>query len=109
VDYRTALDQAIHLLENPISTWVSAETAAKHRLFFLLFEGRLEYSAEEGFRTGKSLSSTRLFEEFSHSEPNWVHSNEKSSNRLREYLRRVWVHRDLLIPPPLEAPETNGA
>jgi DNA invertase Pin-like site-specific DNA recombinase len=105
VDYRTALGEAIRLLENPISAWVSADVVAKHRLFFLLFEGRLEYVAGEGFRTGVSLSSTRLFEEFSRTEPYLVQREPQSLNRLRDFLRKVWIYREVLAEPIREPPE----
>lgn len=35
------------------------------RLFFFLFEDRLTYTKADGYRTADSLSTTRLFEEFS--------------------------------------------
>lgn len=64
VPYRTALNKATGMLKNPLSIWDSVDVHEKHRLFFFLFEKRLEYVKDEGFRTGNSLSTTRLFEEF---------------------------------------------
>lgn len=63
--YRTALTKAVTLLEKPVSIWDSVDTAEKHRLFFFIFEEKLSYSKTDGYRTADSLSTTRLFEEFS--------------------------------------------
>ncbi len=69
VPYRTALGKATGLLKNPIGIWNSVDVMEKHRLFFFLFEKRLEYVKGEGFRTGNSLATTRLFEEFAEQNP----------------------------------------
>ncbi|OGJ55204.1 hypothetical protein A2880_02740 [Candidatus Peribacteria bacterium RIFCSPHIGHO2_01_FULL_49_38] len=63
IPYRTALDKATKTLENPISIWDSVDVHEQHRLFFFLFEAKLQYDKEDGYRTGDSLSTTRLFEE----------------------------------------------
>lgn len=79
--YRTALGKATELLKSPLSTWYSVDPMEKQRLFFLLFEDKLEYSKIERYRTGEKLSSMRLFEEFIASNSPSVHSAGKSSNR----------------------------
>lgn len=63
VPYRTALDKTTALLKNPVSAWDLFDVHEQHRLFFFLFEGKLAYTKNEGYRTGNSLSTTRLFEE----------------------------------------------
>ncbi len=64
VPYRTALAKSKGMLKNPITIWESVDAVEKHRLFFFLFEARLAYTKNEGFRTGNELSTTRIFEEF---------------------------------------------
>ncbi len=64
VPYRTALRKSTTMLKNPISIWETVSTVEKQRLFFFLFEAKLAYTKSEGYRTGDSLSTTRLFEEF---------------------------------------------
>lgn len=63
IPYRTALSKVIGILKEPSVVWESVDVLEKRRLFFFLFEGKLAYSKEEGYRTGDSLSLTRLFEE----------------------------------------------
>ena len=64
VPYRTALSKATGMLKNPINIWGNVDVNEKHRLFYFLFEAKIPYSKEEGFRTAKKLSVTRIFEEF---------------------------------------------
>ncbi len=63
VPYRTALCTVNGLLKNPLAIWESVDVLEKHRLFFFLFEAKLPYTKNEGYRTGDLLSTTRLFEE----------------------------------------------
>jgi site-specific DNA recombinase len=69
IPYRTALGKVHGVLKNPVSIWDSVDVHEKHRLFFFLFEAKLAYTRNEGYRTGDSLSSTRLFEEFAGQNP----------------------------------------
>lgn len=64
IPYRTALDKATVMLKNPVKIWDYVDHIEKHRLFFFLFDDRLVYSKIEGFRTADSLSTVRIFEEF---------------------------------------------
>ena len=64
IPYRTAFTKATALLKNPIVIWDSVDTVEKHRLFYFLFDSKLQYSKSEAFRTSDSLSTTRIFEEF---------------------------------------------
>ena len=50
--------------EFPMDMWKKASALEKHRLYFFLFETRLPYTKNEGFRTADLASSTRIFEEF---------------------------------------------
>ncbi len=63
IPYRTALDKSMGMLKSPVSTWDLFDVHGQHRLFFFLFERKLEYAKNEGYRTGNKLSKTRLFEE----------------------------------------------
>lgn len=69
IPYRTALEKATGMLRKPVSIWDSVDTLEKHRLFFFLFETKLAYAKETGYRTAESLSKTRLFEEFAVTNP----------------------------------------
>lgn len=64
IPYRTALDKGVAVLKNPVSAWDLFDVQDQHRLFFFLFDAKLAYAKNEGYRTGDSLSTTRLFEEF---------------------------------------------
>ncbi len=72
IPYRTALTKIQGLLENPIVIWDCVDVLERHRLFFFLFEEKLPYIKNEGYRTGDSLSTTRLFEEFATTNPHFV-------------------------------------
>lgn len=63
IPYRTALDKSMGMLKSPVSTWDLFDVHGQHRLFFFLFEAKLAYDQNEGYRTGDELSKTRLFEE----------------------------------------------
>lgn len=65
IPYRTAFTKAAGMLKSPITIWNAVDPVEKQRLFFFLFHERLSYSKTEAFRTGDSLSSIRIFEEFS--------------------------------------------
>lgn len=67
--YRNSLKKATGLLKSPYSVWKSLDVREQHRLFFLLFEGKLVYSRTEAYRNAKNLSSVRLFEEFAVANP----------------------------------------
>ena len=62
IPYRTAIEKSSEMLKNPLSAWDSFDMDGQHRLFFFLFDARLPYFKNEGYRTADSLSSTRLFE-----------------------------------------------
>lgn len=72
VPYRTALDKSMGMLKSPVSTWDLFDVHEQHRLFFFLFEAKLAYVKNEGYRTGDSLSKTRLFEELAATNSNDV-------------------------------------
>lgn len=61
--YRTAFGKVNKLLKNPHKAWQNVGALEKQRLFFFLFESKLQYVKKDGYRTGDLLSTTRLFEE----------------------------------------------
>ena len=63
VPYRTALGKVMGMFKSPYAVWQKVDVVEKRRLFFFLFEEKLTYDRKEGYRTGDSLSTTRLFEE----------------------------------------------
>lgn len=64
IPYRTALDKSTGLLKSPLKIWVSLDVVEQQRLFFFIFDQKLPYSIEEGYRTDKIPTAVRLFEEF---------------------------------------------
>lgn len=64
VPYRNALEKAVGLVESPYETWVSMDLLEQHELFFFLFEEKLSYDRNEGYRNAKNVSVAMLFEEF---------------------------------------------
>lgn len=64
VPYRTALEKVTGMLKKPYAVWNKMNLIEKHKLFFFIFEGKLWYHRENGYRTDKVLSYTRLFESF---------------------------------------------
>lgn len=62
--YRTALEKATCLVKSPYSIWQTLDVVDQRVLFFFLFEDKLSYSKNDGYRTADLLSTARLFEEF---------------------------------------------
>ncbi len=69
IPYRTALEKASILLKSPYKYWESVDVLEKQRLFFFIFDEKLPYSKNIGYRTDKIPMSTRLFEEFAVTNP----------------------------------------
>ncbi|MDB5188244.1 MAG: Resolvase-like protein [Candidatus Kaiserbacteria bacterium] len=72
IPYRTALNKVSGLLKNPLVIWDNVDTLERHRLFFFLFEEKLPYTKNIGYRTANSVSNVRLFEEFAVANPHLV-------------------------------------
>ena len=72
VPYRTALGMSIGLLENPYEIWKTLEVQEQHELFGFIFEQKLPYIKNVGYRTTDLLSSKRLFEDFAMQNPPMV-------------------------------------
>ena len=64
IPYRTALKKATGLVKNPYDIWKKLEVGEKHQLYFFLFEEKLAYSRNTGYRTDKTPTATKLFEDF---------------------------------------------
>lgn len=64
VPYRTALEKSTALLKSPLKYWVSLDVREQHRLFFFIFEEKLHYDLENGYRTTEIPSAATLFETF---------------------------------------------
>ena len=62
--YRTALNKATGLLKSPYDIWITLDTREQQSLFYFIFEKKLLYSRNEGYRTAEIPSAIRLFEEF---------------------------------------------
>jgi len=86
IPYRTALDKALILLRNPYLAWQNLNVQEQHRLFFFLFDGKLSYNQITGYRTDKTSSSAKLFEEFVVPNTLDVDMPYESWNRLQAWL-----------------------
>lgn len=63
IPYRTALEKATLLLKNPYSIWQSVDVEEKQKLFYFIFEEKLQFSKIEGYRTEKIPTAVRIFQE----------------------------------------------
>lgn len=64
IPYRTALEKSMTMLKSPYKIWTSLTFDEKHKLFYFIFQEKLRYSHNEGYRTAKSYCYIRLFEQF---------------------------------------------
>ncbi len=64
IPYRTALDKATGLLKSPYKIWQNLNVVEQHSLYYFVFEEKLRYNQVSGYRTEKSSSAIRLFEDF---------------------------------------------
>lgn len=69
IPYRTILGQVIGLLKRPLPVWKSLSLLEQHRLFYFIFEQKLPYDRELGYRTAEISSLARLFGEFVEQKP----------------------------------------
>jgi DNA invertase Pin-like site-specific DNA recombinase len=92
VPYRTALDKATQLVKSPYSVWRNMDAHEQHGLYFFLFDERIVYAKNEGYRTAEIPTTARLFEEFVASNSSTVDTSYKTLNRLKTFLRRFWEH-----------------
>jgi len=72
IPYRTALNKATGLLKSPYDIWVTLSTKEQQSLFYFIFEKKLLYSRNEGYRTAEIPSAIRLFEDFAVAKPHDV-------------------------------------
>lgn len=64
VPYRTALKKATALVRSPYSVWKKMPVREQHELFFFLFDKKIVYIKNEGYRTSETPTAARLFEDF---------------------------------------------
>lgn len=69
IPYRTALNKATMFLKSPYEYWTNVDVLEKQRMFFFIFDEKLPYSKNLGYRTDKIPSAVRLFEEFAVTNP----------------------------------------
>lgn len=92
VPYRTALRKATALVKNPYSVWKKLELLDQHELFFFIFDDKIVYSKNEGYRTSETPTAARLFEGFAAVESSYVDIAHKSLNPIKSYLSRFWLY-----------------
>ncbi len=64
IPYRTVLNKAVELLKSPYTVWCNLDVYEQHRLFYFIFDEKLSYNQESGYRIDKFPTAVRLFEEF---------------------------------------------
>ncbi len=64
IPYRTALDKATALLKNPHDVWQKLPAIEKQRLYYFIFDKRIAYDKETGYRTADVTSFSSLFQGF---------------------------------------------
>lgn len=64
IPYRTALDKVSTLLKSPYKIWTSLDAREKQETFFFIFNEKLHYDKNTGYRTDKIPAAVRLFEDF---------------------------------------------
>lgn len=64
IPYRTALKKATALVKNPYFVWKKLSVTEQHELFYFIFDGKITYTKNEGFRTAEMPTAARLFEDF---------------------------------------------
>ncbi len=79
IPYRTALDKSIGLLKKPHVVWEKLSPQEQQQLFYFIFEQKLRYNQETGYRTAQIPHATRLFEEFAAGNTNDVEMGEVES------------------------------
>jgi len=69
IPYRTALDKAVGLLKNPYDAWQKLPLREQHGLFYFIFETKIPYDINEGYRIAELPTAVRLFEDFAVANP----------------------------------------
>ncbi|HEY1041128.1 MAG TPA: recombinase family protein [Candidatus Paceibacterota bacterium] len=69
VPYRTALTKAKTFLKTPYIAWENSSTLEKQQLFYFVFDQKIPYEINQGYRTTEIPSAIRLFEEFATANP----------------------------------------
>ncbi len=64
IPYRTALNKATNLLKSPYKIWDKLPVIEKQQLFYFIFEEKIPYDMQRGYRTDKIPTAIRLFEDF---------------------------------------------
>ena len=64
IPYRTALAKSKQLIKSPYSVWKKMELEERHELFFFIFDEKLVYDKENGYRTADLPTAAKLFEDF---------------------------------------------
>lgn len=72
IPYQTALEKALGLFRNPVEAWENGNLVEKHQLFHFLFDGKLVYNKNSGYRTANSCCFSWLFREFASANPHDV-------------------------------------
>ena len=64
IPYRTALNKATALLKRPHSAWKKMPIEEQHDLFYFVFDEKLTYDKQNGYRTANIPIAAILFEDF---------------------------------------------
>lgn len=69
IPYRTALEKATGMLKNPYKIWADLDVVDRQKLYFFIFDEKIPYALNDGYRTAEIPSPVRLFEEFAMQNP----------------------------------------
>lgn len=72
--YKTALAKATKLIKSPYSVWRKVDAREKHSLYYFIFDQRIVYVKNEGYKTAEIPTAAMLFEEFVVEQPDYVHA-----------------------------------
>lgn len=92
IPYRTALAKATEFLKSPFAAWQKVLPEEQKRLYFFVFDQRLVYDRESGYRTAEIPTAVSVFEEFVTTDSGDVDNTGRTLNRLKEYLARFWEY-----------------
>ena len=98
VPYKTALDKSMQLLKNPYEAWIKLDTRTQQEVFRFIFDQKLPFARDLGYKTANIPSAVMLFGEFACSNPFDVEvaGIEPASKRVRSFF--VHIRRCVLLP-----------
>jgi DNA invertase Pin-like site-specific DNA recombinase len=92
VPYRTSYDSITGMIKSPYKIWEKGTAKQKQELFSFMFDDKIVYVHEEGYRTPEKSCLYKLFDQIEAGHTLQVDIRRKASNQLKDYLKRFWVY-----------------